>query len=105
MGKTSQNIVSDAKTSLLTQSAAERFTRDASAGTAGDERDLILEAVADEGDEIFLIARHDDAAGFDLEVAGVGAVEGAREVVEKKLSLEEPLQVVANSASALRIHR
>ena len=84
--------------------AAQGFAGDAGAGPARNERDLVLEAVADELGEIGLVARHDDAGRLDLEDAGVGAVDVASDVVEANVPLEEPSQVVADSTSSLWIH-
>jgi hypothetical protein len=78
---------------------AKRLAADAGAGAAGDERDVVLMGVADERLQVLLVARPDHAGRRHLEDAGVGAVEGARQVVKKQLALEEALQVVADPAS------
>ena len=85
--------------------APQRFAGDAGAGPARNQRDLVLERVADEFGKIGFIARHHDAGRLDLEDARVGAVDVASDVVEAYVPLEEPSQVVADSASSLWIHR
>ena len=76
---------------------AERFTGEAGAGAARGERGLVLAGVADEGVHVVFVARHDDAERLDLEQRGVGAVEGARDVVEEEFPFDDPFQVVANA--------
>src|SRR5205807_2368017 len=86
------------------QAGAERLAGDAAAGAARDQRDAALAGVADQGAHVVFVARRDGAERLDLKDAGVGAVEGAREVVEEEVPLDESLEVVANALALRLVH-
>ncbi len=86
------------------QAGAERFAGEAGAGAAGDEGDVVLVGVADEGADVVLVGRQRDAERLDGEGGGVGGVEGARQAVEAEFALEQSLQVFGHAVARQRVH-
>ena len=86
------------------QARAERFAGHAGAGPARAQRHLVLRRIADQRLHVLLVARHDHAQRPDLEDAGVGAVQGTRQVVEEEFPLDDPLEVVADVLALLFVH-
>ena len=78
------------------QSGTECLAGHAAAGAARHESQVLLLRITDQGLNVFLVARHDDASGPHLKNAGVGAVQGAGQVVKEQFALEEALQVFAD---------
>jgi hypothetical protein len=75
---------------------AERLTGQPGAGPARDDRDGVLVAVADQRRDALGVLRHRDGQRRDLEGAGVGGVQSARQRVEAQPPPEEPAQVVGD---------
>jgi hypothetical protein len=79
------------------ESWAERFTGKAGAGSTCRQWKVMLSRVAYESLDIFLVARRCYAQWHDLKYAGVGAVNGAGQVVKKELAPKDSAQVFANA--------
>jgi hypothetical protein len=73
---------------------AQTFAGEAGARPARDERQVVLEAVPDEYGDILNILRDGDGRGHDLEGAGVGCVETAREGVEVQCPSKAAAKVI-----------
>src|SRR5437588_7076160 len=53
---------------------------------------------------IFLITRDRHAQRLDLKDAGVGAIEGAGQVIEEKLAVDDATEIVADALALCWIH-
>ena len=64
------------------------------AGPAGDQRQVVLVAVPDEHRDVAGVLGNGDRQRRDLERAGVGGIEPAREGIEAQTAAEQAAQVV-----------
>ena len=72
----------------------ETLAGEAGAGPAGDQREVVLEAVAHERRDVLGVFRDGDGERSDLERAGVGRVQPARQGVEAQPPAEQAAKVV-----------
>jgi hypothetical protein len=86
------------------QPGAEGLAGHAGAGPAWDQGNLVLAGVTYEGAYVIFVARHGNAQRPDLEDAGVGAVQGASQLIEEELPLDETAKVVADALALLVVH-
>src|SRR5262249_3277219 len=86
------------------EAVAQRLTREAGPGPARHQRKAVLRGIADQGLNILFVSWHSHSQRLNLKNAGVGAVQGARQLVEEKLSLENALEVVADVFALLFVH-
>ncbi len=63
----------------------------------------MLRGVADQGRQVGLVPRCDDAEGIDLEETGVGVVRRALERLEEQVAFDQAEKVVMDSC-ALFVH-
>ena len=91
-------------TEIDDQARAQGLAGHAAAATAWHQGKVILPRVADYRLHVLLVERHHDAHGLDLENAGIGAVQHAREVIEEKLPLDESLEVFTDPLILRPVH-
>src|SRR5262245_19528737 len=81
-------------------SMTHRLPGQAGATAAWQHRDLVAPGDVHRGDDIPHVPRDDDADGFDLVHAGVGAVQGPGVGVEANLSIDDLTQLFIERAHA-----
>src|SRR6516162_4089967 len=84
--------------------AAERFARHSCTRSTSNQRNAVFRGITDQSLDILLVARRYHTDGLDLQDAGVGAVQCARNIVEENFSAHESFQVIQNSATSLFVH-
>jgi hypothetical protein len=83
---------------------AKRFPGKARTRASGHQRQRMFPGVADQGLEVGFVARDRHAERQHLKDAGIGAVEGARQLIEKEISFDETTKVVLNPLALLFVH-
>jgi hypothetical protein len=58
----------------------------------------------DQGLNILLVTGRHRAQRFNLEQAGVGAVQDAREIIEQEVAADDPPQVITNAVTLRWVH-
>jgi len=76
------------------ESCSESFARQSRARAARNQREAMLLRITHKPTNILLVQRHNDTGGLDLKNARIRAIQPARNLIEKNLSLEETLQVI-----------
>ena len=84
------------------QARPERLAGQARPRASGMERDRLLGGVPDQGDEVVLGPRHDDAERVDLVEAGVVRVRGALDRLEQQFAVDHARGGRRESAPVVR---
>jgi hypothetical protein len=82
----------------------KRLAGQAGAGAARHKRYLMFSRVMHERLHVCLVARHNHTEWLDLKNAGIGAVQGPRQVVKVEFPLDEALQIIADAFALLLVH-
>ncbi len=86
------------------QAGPQRLAGQAGAGAAGDQGELVLAGIADQGEYVGFVLRNSHSQGLDLEKRSVGAVKHPRQIVQEQRALDQALEVVTNAVRRGKFH-